>query len=204
MDKQQAFADMVFQKTATALAGLPEEIRDDVYALSFWVMGGDEWLPGLSVSYNTCGQFEGKKGETLNQDDEAKWNYAYWLQDEAELLGVDAYRNNQELQAWLASAPFAYTEEQYEAMFDGDDEDESSGTDKKSNEFYQAFVETQIAVVQRLFAEGVIAGTFGKNIPVLVHELEYYDVPLLWTERANPEGLADEFLSYWRSQWRKQ
>lgn len=142
MDKQQAFADMVFQKTATALAGLPEEIRDDVYALSFWVMGGDEWLPGLSVSYNTCGQFEGKKGETLNQDDEAKWNYAYWLQDEAELLGVDAYRNNQELQAWLVNAPFAYTEEQYEAMFDGDDEDESGEIDEKSNEFYQAFVET--------------------------------------------------------------
>lgn len=200
MDKQQAFADMVFQKTADALAGLPEEIRDDVYALSFWVRGGDEWLPGLSVSYNTCGQFEGKKGETLNQDDEAKWNYAYWLQDEAELLGVDAYRNNQELQAWLANAPFAYTEEQYEAMFDGDDEDESGETDEKSDEFYQAFVETQIAVVQRLFAEGVIAGTFGKNIPVLVHELEYYDVPLSWTERANPEGLADEFLNYWRSQ----
>ena len=200
MDKQQAFADMVFQKTAAALARLPEEIRDDVYALSFWVMGGDEWLPGLSVSYNTCGQFEGKKGETLNQDDEAKWSYAYWLQDEAELLGVDAYRNNQELQVWLANSPFAYTEEQYESRFDGDDEDESGETDEKSNEFYQAFVETQIAVVQRLFAEGVIAGTFGKNIPVLVHELEYYDAPLSWTERANPEGLVDEFLSYWRSQ----
>lgn len=52
MDKQQAFADMVFQKTAAVLAGLPEEIRDDVYVLSFWVRGGDEWLPGLSVSYN--------------------------------------------------------------------------------------------------------------------------------------------------------
>ena len=180
------------------MAGLPEEIRDDVYALSlsFWVRGGDEWLPGLSVSYNTCGQFEGKKGETLNQDDEAKWNYAYWLQDEAELLGVDAYRNNQELRTWLENAPFAYTEEQYEAMFNNDDED----IDEKSDEFYQAFIETQIAVVQRLFAEGVIARTFGKNIPVLVHELEYYDVPLAWTERANPKGLADEFLSYWRNQ----
>ena len=27
MDKQQAFADMVFRKTAAALAGLPDEIR---------------------------------------------------------------------------------------------------------------------------------------------------------------------------------
>ena len=188
MDKQQAFADMVFQKIAAALAGLPEEIRDDVYALSFWVRGGYEWLPGLSVSYNTCGQFEDKKGETLNQDDEAKWNYAYWLQDEAELLGVDAYRNNQELQAWLANAPFAYTEKQYEAMFDGGDEDESSGTDENSGEFYQAFVETQIAVVQRLFAEGVIAGTFGKNIPVLVHELEYYDAPCRGRNAPTPKA----------------
>ncbi len=200
MNEQQAFSDMVFQKTAAALAGLSEETRDDVYALSFWLYGGNEWLPSLSVSYNTCQQFVKRQGETHNQDDEAKWNYAYWLQDEAELLGVDAYRNNQELQAWLENAPFAYTEEQYEAMFDNDDENEGEDIDDKSNEFYQAFVETQIAVVQRLFAEGVIARTFGKNIPVLVHELEYYDVPLAWTERANPKGLADEFLSYWRNQ----
>lgn len=200
MNEQQAFSDMVFQKTAAALAGLSEETRDDVYALSFWLYGGNEWLPSLSVSYNTCQQFVKRQGETHNQDDEAKWNYAYWLQDEAELLGVDAYRNNQELQAWLENAPFAYTEEQYEAMFDNDDENEGEDIDDKSNEFYQAFVKTQIAVVQRLFAEGVIARTFGKNIPVLVHELEYYDVPLAWTERANPKGLADEFLSYWRNQ----
>lgn len=200
MNEQQAFSDMVFQKTAAALAGLSEETRNDVYALSFWLSGGDEWLPSLLVSYNTCQQFVKKQGETHKQDDEAKWNYAYWLQDEAELLGVDAYRNNQELQAWLENAPFAYTEEQYEAMFDNDDENEGEDIDDKSNEFYQAFVETQIAVVQRLFAEGVIARTFGKNIPVLVHELEYYDVPLAWTERANPKGLADEFLSYWRNQ----
>lgn len=196
MNDQQAFADMVFQKTVTALAGLPEETRDDVYALSFWLCGGDEWLPSLLVSYNTRQQFVKKQGETHKQDDEAKWNYAYWLQDEAELLGVDAYGNNQELRTWLENAPFAYTEEQYEAMFNNDDED----IDEKSDEFYQAFIETQIAVVQRLFAEGVIARTFGKNIPVLVHELEYYDVPLAWTERANPKGLADEFLSYWRNQ----
>ena len=196
MNDQQAFADMVFQKTTTALAGLPEETRDDVYALSFWLCGGDEWLPSLLVSYNTRQQFVKKQGETHKQDDEAKWNYAYWLQDEAELLGVDAYGNNQELRTWLENAPFAYTEEQYEAMFNNDDED----IDEKSDEFYQAFIETQIAVVQRLFAEGVIARTFGKNILVLVHELEYYDVPLAWTERANPKGLADEFLSYWRNQ----
>ena len=200
MNEQQAFSDMVFQKTAAALAGLSEETRNDVYALSFWLSGGDEWLPSLLVSYNTRQQFVKKQGETHKQDDEAKWNYAYWLQDEAELLGVDAYRNNTELQAWLENTLFAYTEEQYEAMFDGDDEDESGETEEKSDEFYQAFVETQIAVVQRLFAEGVIAGTFGKNIPVLVHELEYYDAPLSWTERATPEGLADEFLNYWRKQ----
>lgn len=200
MNEQQAFSDMVFQKTAAALAGLSEETRNDVYALSFWLSGGDEWLPSLLVSYNTRQQFVKKQGETHKQDDEAKWNYAYWLQDEAELLGVDAYRNNTELQAWLENTLFAYTEEQYEALFDNDSEDKGEDIDEKSNEFYQAFVETQIAVVQRLFAEGVIARTFGKNIPVLVHELEYYDVPLAWTERANPKDLADEFLSYWRNQ----
>lgn len=41
-----------------------------------------------------------------------------------------------------------------------------------------------------------VADTFGRNIPVLVHELEYYDLPNGWTKRANPPGVADEFLAW--------
>ncbi|MDO4878258.1 MAG: hypothetical protein Q3966_03055, partial [Neisseria sp.] len=192
MNRRQIFADMVFRQTARALAQLPQDIRKDIYALSFWLDGGNSWLPSLSVSYNTEGQVGKTCGLTLHQDEEARWNYAYWLQDEAELLAVNECANNGELQSWLENSPFAYTEAQY------DEGDETDDVDEKSEAFYQAFAQTLITVVQRLFGENVIAEALGRNIPVLVHELEYYGLPLSWTERANPPGLADDFVNYWR------
>ncbi|SSY70252.1 hypothetical protein [Alysiella crassa] len=197
MNYQEIFADKIVEQIGAALAKLPQKTRDDVYALSFWVSGGDEWLPSLLVSYNTYQQVQENENNTLKQDDEAKWNFAYWLQDEAELFCVNLYQNNQELETWLQHSSFAYTEDEFESIFDDDGNDD---VEDKSSEFYEAFVETQIAVVQRLFDENVIADVFGQNIPVIIHSLEYYDEPLSWTERANPKGLADEFLNYWRKQ----
>lgn len=197
MNHQEIFANHIVEQVGVALAKLPQKTRNDIYALSFWVSGGDEWLPSLLVSYNTHQQVKENQNDTLEQGDEAKWNFAYWLQDEAELFCVDLYQNNQELEIWLQHSSFAYTEDEFESIFDDDGNDD---VEEKSDKFYQAFVATQIAVVQRLFDENVIADVFGQNIPVIIHELEYYDEPFSWTERANPKGLADEFLNYWRNQ----
>ncbi|MET8206232.1 hypothetical protein ABZT51_09325 [Streptomyces sp. NPDC005373] len=38
----------------------------------------------------------------------------------------------------------------------------------------------------------------GRTVPVIVHELEYYEAIVLQTEAANPPGLADEFTSWVR------
>ena len=44
------------------------------------------------------------------------------------------------------------------------------------------------------FKRGVIKEQLGKEVPVIVHELEYYDLPIMWTTRSNPKSLIDEFL----------
>lgn len=192
---QAQFADQIFNQTVTALTHLPQTVCHDIYALSFLIDGSTGYLPTLMVSYNTNTQYNSQIANTFNQDDEAKWNIAYWLLDDAKLCsaGLDDNENTVLLNNWLAGAPFAYTEEQY------DDYDDSTLGDKPE-QFYRAFVETIIGVVQRLFAENKINETFGRNIPVLVHELEYYDEPLSWTKQANPQGVADEFLAYWNGQ----
>lgn len=41
-----------------------------------------------------------------------------------------------------------------------------------------------------------IKDQLGKEVPIIVHELEYYDLPIKWTTRSNPKPLIDEFLKY--------
>ena len=50
--------------------------------------------------------------------------------------------------------------------------------------------------MRQLFADGTIAGAFGRDIPAIIHELEYYAAPNSWTKHANPKGLANEFLAW--------
>jgi hypothetical protein len=66
----------------------------------------------------------------------------------------------------------------------------------KGSKFDNEFIEVIITLTKRLFSEKVISTKFGKDIPVLVHELEYYDLPISWTLKSNPDGLVDEFVEW--------
>lgn len=41
---------------------------------------------------------------------------------------------------------------------------------------------------------------FGAPLPILIHELEYYDAIAEQTERANPPGVADAFARWVRAE----
>jgi hypothetical protein len=58
------------------------------------------------------------------------------------------------------------------------------------------FVAMLERVVRDLHADGVIERTFGRRVPVLIHELEYYDEIAEQNQRANPDGLADAFAAW--------
>jgi hypothetical protein len=51
-------------------------------------------------------------------------------------------------------------------------------------------------VVLSLHYDGVIATTFGRPIPLLIHELEYYEEIAEQNRRANPDGIADAFADW--------
>lgn len=61
------------------------------------------------------------------------------------------------------------------------------------------FVEACITVAKLLHDEGDIVAFFGKTIPVIVHELEYYEQIADQTLKANPPGVTDEFAAWVRS-----
>jgi hypothetical protein len=50
-----------------------------------------------------------------------------------------------------------------------------------------------IGLAQRLHTEGVIQRKLGKSIPIIIHELEYYDQPVSCTKSGNPKGVTEEF-----------
>ena len=55
------------------------------------------------------------------------------------------------------------------------------------------FVDACVRIAQALHENGVIEQYFSRPIPILVHELEYYDEIAIQTRLANPPGLAKEF-----------
>lgn len=68
------------------------------------------------------------------------------------------------------------------------------------------FCAQKIATISRLTVDdvdldstGIIERSIGRTVPVIVHELEYYEAIARQTEAANPPGLADEFTSWVRN-----
>ena len=57
-------------------------------------------------------------------------------------------------------------------------------------------VDECVKAVQRMHETGVVVATFGRPIPVLVHELEYYDEIVEQNRRANPPGLTNDFAAW--------
>lgn len=192
MTGKNTFLETSYEKLKTAINNIDEQIKNDIYALSFWFYTEDDdpRYPIISVGYNTNSNFKDKIASASNEK-EAKWNFAFWLQDEIEKIGG---ADDKQLKKWFATTPHFYSEKQNE-MAEEDDElfDEIL---EQGSAFCDEFSEEIILLTQRLFADKIIEIKFGKNIPVLVHELEYYDKPVSWTVRSNPKGLVDEFVNW--------
>ncbi|MGI4865829.1 MAG: hypothetical protein ACRYFZ_18035 [Janthinobacterium lividum] len=187
---KQHFRQKAYNQLKVAIAGIEQAKHPTIYALSCWYFldGDDPRYPRLILGYNTTHQVQSQLPHASGEA-EAKWNYAFWLQNELASIGGET---DTQLAAWFQLTPYYYSQAENEAA----DEDEAL-FDKllsQGEQFDNEFVEISISLIQQLFSEGIISDTFGKNIPVLLHELEYYDKPLAWTKRANPPGVADEFL----------
>ena len=197
MTDQTRYTARLHSLLRQALADIPAELRGDIYAVSlyFHCEYDDGRYPCVSFGYNTESRCR-EQAAQASSPAEARWNYAYWLQEDAPGWRIIGGENDADLAAWFAASPHYYGEEEKQAAFEDDGDEAFATVSAKGDTFRAEFVEAVIAAVQKLFAENAVADTFGRNIPVLVHELEYYDLPNGWTKRANPPGVADEFLAW--------
>jgi hypothetical protein len=173
-----------------AIEGLPDKGAADVYALSFWVYA-DEDDPRrqvLDFSYNNAARLKASLKKTSSAA-EAKWNFAFWLQNQIEVVGGDDDPAAVELRdEWLEAAGLNYTDENEESDFDRTLELDT----KIENEFRRMCAR----VSRRLHEDGTIASKFGRPIPIIIHNLEYDKQVVKITQRANPDGLTDEFATW--------
>lgn len=162
----------------------------DIYAVSLYVEdnGDNPCEPTVTLGYNTEEHF---KAEAENRDDkiEVRWNYAYWQQNREYFFGLDEV-TQPVVERWINSKGFkCYT---YEEMFLSDKEP----APETYEGITQAFVNELVAIVKELHKSGFIKAKFGKDIPVLIHELEYYEEIADQNIKANPPHTVDEFVAF--------
>lgn len=192
---KELFFAQSYDKLVQAISEIPDAIAQDIYALSFFYYAEDDdaRFPCIEVSYNTHTHY---RKETANaaHETEAKWNYAFWLQEPIAKIGGEA---DELLHNWFNISPYYFSAEEMEAA---EDDDELFDRIMEMGENFETeFIEQIISLTRKLFKEHVIEKKFGTDIPVIIHELEYYDQPIGWTQKANKTGLIEEFLDAFES-----
>ncbi len=146
--------------------------EDDIYAISLYVFNeeDDPCRPVAVFGYNTERQVQKSITEAADEQ-EARWNYAFWLQNHEMCLRRD--ETAEDIRKWI-------TELEWE------------GEDAISFKF----VNLLVAVVQGIHASGLLKEKFGREIPVLIHELEYHEKISQQNIEANGETLDRGFVSF--------
>ena len=99
------------------------------------------------------------------------------------------------LKQWFAKTPHFYTDEENDRAIE-EDEDLYDKLLKKGDRFCKEFIKEAIALAKQLLDEGEIEKIFGRNIPIIIHQQDFEETPIIWTKKANPAKLIKEFLEY--------
>lgn len=183
-DKMYSIDNSIFDKFYTDFENEIQswDNKNDIYAISIWIDSDDDDSRKIQaiVGYNTIEQVNNIKSDASSEL-EAKWNFAFWIQNEKLVLSC----NQPDFQKWIQAQPDYFKDELWNNDF--------HLALEKSEKLEKVFVEQIIQIVTDLFEKKVIEDNFGMNIPIIIHELEYYDKPIGWTKKANPDGVTEEF-----------
>jgi hypothetical protein len=183
------FEQFFYSEITAALANIDTSIIPDIYALSFFIfdLDDDPRHPILQLGYNTLTHLKDRP-PSASDAEEAKWNYAFWLQNELTFIGEPGTEGGQLLEELLKARGLWYSDDDEEADFDR--------CMRVGSDITAYFVDACIRIARALHENGVIEQRFSRPIPIIVHGLEYYDQIAVQTRSANPPGLAQEFENW--------
>lgn len=147
--------------------------EDDIYAVSLYVFDEEDnpCRPVAVLGYNTERQVQ-KSSPEASDEQEARWNYAFWIQNAEMCLGQGD--TAEDIKEWITE----------QGLWDSEDE------------ITPKFVEFLVAIVQDIHASGLLKDKFGEEVPILIHELEYYEKIAQQNITANGEALDRDFVSF--------
>jgi len=184
------FADHVYQGARVALESISTDERSDIYVISFFVYdeADDPRRPTVTVGYNTESDVTRSAKDDPFPTDEARWNYAFWRQNELALIcGSSADPVGAQLrEEWERSEGLWYE------LAEG----EPAAFNERGEPLTKAFVTLLEGVVRRLHSDD-LDRIFGRSLAVLIHELEYHDEIAAQNLRANPPGIVPDGFVRW-------
>ncbi|MFI1368185.1 hypothetical protein [Streptomyces griseochromogenes] len=190
-DRRESFPAHLLEAATGVLGRFPEEVRSEIYALSFriWRVDDDDRRPYVAIGYNTETQYEREKRH--GDPGEARWNYACWLLDGFEMLG-NAPKDPVGARLYVA-------EVQDLGLWFEEDEPGGDDQDILRELLREHFADACVELARRLHADGRIEKLFGRPLPVVVFDMYCPGWEVEATEAANPPKLVEEFLRWQRA-----
>lgn len=184
---------LLYSEATRVLTNIDETIKKDIYAISFFFDFYDDPFTVIRIGYNTKEQLK-KMTPVASSAREAKWNYAFWLQEDIFIFGEKGTPSFDIIQREKA------LEAESCKQSDKGDGDEYSKYDN-CDEYAQYKVDEKISVcavevAAELAQSNFIAEIFGSRIPIIVHELLYDDKTIKMTKLANPHNESAEFIEF--------
>jgi len=160
--------------------------KSDIYAISLWVNDNDDnpCEPTVTLGYNTENHYK-TQIEKASDEEEARWNFAFWLQNEELIFGIG--ESKEIVKKWILENGFKYFTSDEDMTYEEIDE---------ARKITELFVNVLIDIVKELHETGFIKEQFGRNVPVLIHELEYYEEIATQNIEANGIELVKEFVKF--------
>lgn len=167
--------------------GIGSWTDEDIYAVSLFVYDDNDnpCKPTVTLGYNTESEVQKELKTGFAKESEVRWNYAFWLQNCTFVFGVGDTAET--VRDWVVSNGFDHVDD--DAMSDDGDE---------VSEITAAFVDMLVGIVREIHEEKVLTAKFGRELPILIHELEYYDEIAEQNIRANGKKLVRDFVKFCR------
>lgn len=165
-------------------------VDKDIYAISLFVYDENDnpCKPTVTLGYNTETHFNEELSNASNEQ-EARWNYAFWLQNEFLCFGIG--ETAKEVKVWLKNKQLPFYDDDDEAWDD-------DATYDKVEVIIKLFIDELVEVVKEIHQSGFLTQKFGKELPIIIHELEYYDEIAEQNIKANGRVLLEDFVDFCR------
>jgi hypothetical protein len=194
--------NLMYERGTSILQSLPDTTKADIYVISIYV--DEDLLPDeitqIRLGYNTKSRWlsccpkpgQAARWPIASSAGEARWNYAFWLQDQSEqpLFGDHRRRNDEELRKeWMHSHEFYFTDEDRETDFDRYCD--------LSDRCLKRLWELAVSFGKRFRDEDFIRKIFGEDLPIIIHEVHMDGREGDYVRWLNPDGQADDYLNGW-------